>query len=163
MAHPGWKQKSSREYLCSSSLEIRVLINRSHSWYDLISITILKLQKINTLLGEIPGKCGTEDGNQKLRIQGGQKDEDFSFDTFPSWQVHFDYFSVDFDEEHSAFYGGVLNDQVKTFASAHHTVAFIHCSRKWLITFALSKVEFVSEAVSKILSLYKGKQGTPTR
>ena len=37
---------------------------------------------------------------------------EFSFDIFPSWQVHFDYFSVDFDEEHSAFYGGVLNDQV---------------------------------------------------
>ena len=27
----------------------------------------------------------------------------------------------------------------------------------------LSQVEFVSEAVSKILSLYKGKKGTPTR
>merc|ERR1719376_495941 len=24
------------------------------------------------------------------------------------YKVHFDYFSVDFDEEHSAFYGGVL-------------------------------------------------------
>ena len=35
-----------------------------------------------------------------------------SFDIFPCLQVHFDYFSVDFDEEHSAFYGGVLNDQV---------------------------------------------------
>ena len=35
-----------------------------------------------------------------------------SFDIFPCSQVHFDYFSVDFDEEHSAFYGGVLNDQV---------------------------------------------------
>ena len=32
----------------------------------------------------------------------------------PGSQVHFDYFSVDFDEEHSAFYGGVLNDQVRT-------------------------------------------------
>ena len=30
----------------------------------------------------------------------------------PCLQLHFDYFSVDFDEEHSAFYGGVLNDQV---------------------------------------------------
>ena len=35
--------------------------------------------------------------------------EELSFSCF---QVHFDYFSVDFDEEHSAFYGGVLNDQV---------------------------------------------------
>ena len=71
----------------------------------------MQWQKINILSGEISGKCGTEDGNKKVRIQGGQKFR-FSFDTSPSWQVHFDYFSVDFDEEHSAFYGGVLNDQV---------------------------------------------------
>jgi len=50
------------------------------------------------------------------------------------YKVHFDYFSVDFDEEHSAFYGGALSDQV----------------------------EYVGESVAKILSLYKGKASTPT-
>ena len=41
------------------------------------------------------------------------------------------------------------------------TVSFIFCRMRNIFT--SSKVEFVSEAVSKILSLYKGKQGTPTR
>jgi glycosylphosphatidylinositol deacylase len=49
------------------------------------------------------------------------------------YKVHFDYFSVDLAEEHSAFYGGVLDGQV----------------------------EFVSEAIAKILSLYPAKQGAP--
>ena len=52
------------------------------------------------------------------------------------YKVHFDYFSVDFDEEHSAFYGGALDGQV----------------------------EFVSAAVTRILALYKGGKNTaPSR
>ena len=39
-------------------------------------------------------------------------------------QVHFDYFSVDFDEEHSAFYGGVLNDQVRTQKCNSNVVSY---------------------------------------
>ena len=126
----------------------------------------LQKRNINISSGEISGKCGIEDGNQKVRIQGehwAERLEELRFDIFLCSQVHFDYFSVDFDEEHSAFYGGVLNDQVHyRLLQLHNMVAFIHC-RMWMLLFAPSKVEFVSEAVSKILSLYKGKQGTPTR
>ena len=85
----------------------------------------------------------------------------------PGSQVHFDYFSVDFDEEHSAFYGGVLNDQVRVQNCYSYIVSYeriVFCVIQFFLFHAcFSQVEFVSEAISKILSMYKGKQNTPTR
>ena len=39
------------------------------------------------------------------------------------YKVHFDYFSVDFDEEHSAFYGAVLDGQVLAIGLTFSTCA----------------------------------------
>ena len=165
---PGNSGSHKQVLLKTRSIFPMCLICTCHiSLYRIPWINRLQWQNIDILLkGEISGKCGIEDGNQKVGIQGehwAEGLEELSFDIFLHSQVHFDYFSVDFDEEHSAFYGGVLNDQVHyRLLQLHNMVAFIHC-RMWMLLFAPSKVEFVSEAVSKILSLYKGKQGTPTR
>ena len=57
----------------------------------------------------------------------------------PGSQVHFDYFSVDFDEEHSAFYGGVLNDQVRvqncfSYIVSYERIVFLCDSKFYYFT-----------------------------
>jgi len=72
----------------------------------------------------IPGNSGSHKQVRSLASVALRKAIDDS-----DYKVHFDYFTVDFGEEYSALYGGVLQDQVM----------------------------FVSHCIEKILQLYQGR------
>eukprot|EP00092_Neocalanus_flemingeri_P010254 GFUD01011050.1.p1 GENE.GFUD01011050.1~~GFUD01011050.1.p1 ORF type:complete len:1057 (+),score=343.38 GFUD01011050.1:48-3218(+) len=73
----------------------------------------------------IPGNSGSHKQVRSLASVALRKAIDDS-----EFKVHFDYFTVDFGEEYSALYGGVLQDQVK----------------------------FVSHSIERILQLYRGRK-----
>ena len=100
-------------------------INSSFSKYNLVvygegegkrtnNIQKLKFSGIPVLF--IPGNAGSVKQVRSLASVALRKSiEEFKY------KVHFDYFSVDFDEEWSAFYGGTLEKQ---------TQYVIHCINK---------------------------------
>jgi len=77
----------------------------------------------------IPGNSGSSKQVRSMASVALRKAIDDS-----EYKIHFDYFTLDFDEEYSALYGGVLQNQV----------------------------QFVSHSIEKILSLYRGKKQAPT-
>eukprot|EP00090_Calanus_glacialis_P013911 TRINITY_DN2253_c0_g1_i7.p1 TRINITY_DN2253_c0_g1~~TRINITY_DN2253_c0_g1_i7.p1 ORF type:complete len:1052 (-),score=349.76 TRINITY_DN2253_c0_g1_i7:167-3322(-) len=74
----------------------------------------------------IPGNAGSHKQVRSLASVALRKAIEDS-----EYKIHFDYFTVDFGEEYSALYGGVLQNQV----------------------------QFVSHSIEKILQLYRGRKG----
>ena len=110
-------------------------VNKTYPKYRLLvygegegkNIEKLKAEKFDGIpVLYIPGNSGSHKQVRSLASVALRKAIEDS-----EYKIHFDYFTVDFDEEYSALYGGVLQNQV----------------------------EFVSHSIQKILQLYKGRKG----